>query len=124
MTKKREPKRRPQMTQVDQMTDAEVLIAVARESLKRYGTALPPAGSNALKPRVTVDWTKEIKVCPNCKESKLVLPDFGVVVRRGIERAQSWCIYCRARGAYENKPRTYNTSSGGPSRRRPAHRTP
>lgn len=53
------------------------------------------------------DWTKVINTCPNDGHVGPVLPDFGVKMARGVERAQSWCANCRSKADYYNKPRKY-----------------
>jgi hypothetical protein len=107
------------------MSDQEVLARVAREareSLVKFGTAIPPAPTapTPRKPRGAAaarvnpiggkdpsktDWTKVRKMCPQCGKSKFVEPDFGVRPVRDTFRAQSWCRNCRATTNYHARPR-------------------
>jgi len=50
-------------------------------------------------------WDGVKKKCPHCTKTKLVNPDFGVVIRRGIEGPASWCKACRAATNYRALPR-------------------
>lgn len=95
-----------------QLSDMEVLLQLARESMARYGTALPPLGESAPKRKaaeeskpVKIDWSKEIHTCPKCGFRGAVDPHFGWREVRGIERKQSWCHTCRAKTSYYDKPR-------------------
>lgn len=95
------------------LTDEQVLIQLARESLARYGTAIPPAVSAApTQNRKRLDpskfdpkWRKVFHTCPKCGHSGPVATDFGVRVVRGVERLQSWCAECRNTTSYYNAPR-------------------
>lgn len=46
------------------------------------------------------EWHDTKKKCPKCGFEGRVLPDFGVKTARGVERAQSWCLKCRASTNY------------------------
>ncbi len=98
---------------VSKLTDAQVMLIMARESLSKYGTAFPP-GLTAAKPasetpkpaqQFSPHWKKVEHTCPKCGLHGFVDPDFGVRVARGIERKQSWCFDCRAKTNYYNKER-------------------
>lgn len=108
------------------MTDMEVMLKLARESLERYGTALPPlaemrapkAKKQAAEPAVaSVDFTKIRKLCPHCEKTKYVLPDFGVTNDRGKLRPQGRCRACRSSVNYHTKPRVYDVGPRKSTRR-------
>lgn len=99
---------------VSHLSDAEVMLMLARESLRRFGTAIPPPGA-ALGFDVSQTQTvpvvgqaprkskpvKEISPsethrCPRCKEVKNVLSGFGTRLVKGVIRKQSYCYDCRS----------------------------
>ncbi len=100
--------------QISELTDDEIRILLARESLMRYGTALPPASVAAAaapekqKPSA-VDYEGKTKICPLCEKTKLIIPDFGLKKEsvRGTVYVQSWCRECRAGTNYHNRDRVY-----------------
>jgi transposase-like protein len=54
------------------------------------------------------DWSKVMKTCPRCETTKPVDTGFGVTKERnGGQRAQSWCLECRANTNYHDSPRKY-----------------
>ncbi len=68
-------------------------------------------------------WKTTPKVCPKCGQNKLVVPDFGVIVRRGVENPQGWCKECRSRTNYHVRERLIDRkrregSDLGPAMRR------
>ncbi len=82
--------------EVSKLSNTDLLLMIARESLTRFGTALPPSTLPAPKQAVRIDWTKEIHECPHCGAVGTVAVLFGIRVYRGVERKQSWCKTCRA----------------------------
>jgi transcription elongation factor Elf1 len=61
-----------------------------------------------LKNMKTPDWNKVVHTCPHCGNAGTVAKLFGVSVKRGRERAQSWCFDCRNSTRYDLQPRKYN----------------
>lgn len=69
-----------------------------------------------------VDWTRVKHKCPICRETKFVVPDFGVRVVRGTTMKQSYCRVCRSKMNYHNKPRkakSYNRTATGSRKESP-----
>lgn len=63
--------------------------------------------------------------CPKCRETKNVIPEFGVKLAAGVYRRQSWCLECRSKANYYKKPKVYSTTTGvraPPAGDRPARR--
>lgn len=56
-------------------------------------------------------WSHTWKFCPNCKENKLVIPEFGTRIKRGVEYAQPWCKKCRSETNYRALPRKNRTKN-------------
>jgi len=52
-------------------------------------------------------WKREEKKCPNCGDTKVIDPEFGVRLVRGVERPQPRCRDCRKSTNYHARPRTY-----------------
>jgi hypothetical protein len=55
------------------------------------------------------DWTKAVGHCPQCGHEGPVLQDFGLLLKRGIRRPQSWCKRCRNTTHYHGRPRRNRT---------------
>lgn len=53
------------------------------------------------------DWRTCPRKCPKCGFEGFVIPDFGVRIKNGIEKKQSWCKTCRAGTNYHAQPRKY-----------------
>jgi hypothetical protein len=109
MKKKRKQGDRSVKKDTAKLTDLEVMLKLARESLALYGTALPPGFSGAarkLKPEP--DWTKEHHKCPRCKKEGPIDPLFGTRLVRGVRLRQSYCSECRANLDYRKRPRVYS----------------
>lgn len=94
----------------------DMMLALARQSLERYGSVLPPPlESESDSPKALAaesdetDWKEVQKTCPKCGRVKFVLPDFGVVNKRGVIRPQPWCKSCRATTNYHSVPRKNRT---------------
>lgn len=51
------------------------------------------------------DWNTATGHCPKCGHEGPIAADFGMVLKRGIRRPQSWCKKCRATTHYHSKPR-------------------
>lgn len=56
---------------------------------------------------VSQKWFAVEKKCPHCEKTKKVMPDFGVVVRRGVEAPAGWCKQCRSQTDYRQRDRVY-----------------
>lgn len=120
-------------TNPQNMSDAEIWLQLARESLARYGTALPPlvnAGrlpSPAARVAEEPDTTQKKRrtkrqhrkmvgpnkcICPKCKKVKAFPDDFGFRMQRGKETVQSWCSQCRSETSkdYLRRPHVYKVS--------------
>lgn len=129
------PRRRPLVSkplsreEVEQLSDEQIRIMLARENLIRYGSVTPPAMKAPAALSVVVaqpkekegplpepDWTKVVRTCPQCEKDKKVMPDFGVTSVRGKRQAQSWCKKCRGEKNYHALPRSYNTRNGSKRR--------
>ncbi len=98
--------------QVAKISDMDLMMQIARESLQKYGTAIPP--DNVVSPSVrtpkrkpAVDWKKETHTCPKCGTYGTVADVFGIRSVRGEEKKQSYCAKCRATLNYYNVPRKY-----------------
>lgn len=59
------------------------------------------------KAEIEPRWFSTVKVCPHCDKEKNVGKDFGIVVNRGVQYANSWCSQCRAEtsNSYRTSPR-------------------
>ncbi len=99
----------------EKMTDDQIRLRIARDNLAKYGSTIPPDGapplvviirkSRARRPSrepipSTPDWNTHLKTCPQCKRKGTVASDFGIVVKNGRERPQSWCRECRSETSY------------------------
>ena len=59
-----------------------------------------------------VDWTKVKKTCSRCRQTKPVVPGFGLVTyRSGKQGANGYCKDCRSKtsGEYRRKQRKQNS---------------
>jgi len=65
-------------------------------------------------------WFNTTKVCAHCGKEKNVGKDFGIVVARGVQYANSWCSQCRSEtsNSYRTAPRK-NKSKHNPKPDRP-----
>ena len=88
-------------TELEKLSPTELMAIAERKAVR-------VASERTEKPK---DWSKETHTCPNCGETKPVLPDFGVKVVRGKERKHSWCRRCRATTNYYQAKRKYKTRS-------------
>lgn len=118
---------------VDALSDTELLLLLARESIKRtgnFGAALDLLGGAGIvptaapapaqapqatapvpkEPRRPHDWKKATHTCPKCSHTGPIETDFGTRFVRGVELKQSWCNTCRASTNYNQKKRTYSVS--------------
>jgi transcription elongation factor Elf1 len=89
-------------------TNLEAENRELRAALKRLLDRRPPArseGERQRKPKHDPIWERTPKRCPHCGEEKMVIPNFGIRVQRGIQRSQPWCNKCRATTNYHNMPR-------------------
>lgn len=109
--------------QVESLSDADVMLMVARESLLRYGTPIPPNQPQpvptqpVVRPEMKVKDRKKMadarfkgdKKCPHCGDTKNIMRDFGIRVYRGKLGIQSWCRQCRidTSNQYYNSARKY-----------------
>lgn len=121
--------------------------ASLRENLAKFGTTLGPAATAPAVPLAQKSdpamvparprsvkfevmrlngralesnpkWKDVRKTCPHCGKTKLVVPDFGIVVRRDWEYAMSWCRDCRGKTNYRKQERRYRTKNGKPGEER------
>lgn len=71
------------------------MLRRVRQSLLQFGSFVPP----------TVNWAAVRKECPSCEKLKLVIPESGIRISRGLVRPISWCVKCRSETNYHEKPR-------------------
>lgn len=67
--------------------EEEMLLDIARASLKQFGTIVPP--KEALYAVMEAD-------CPHCGHHGLIATDFGFKKWKGGVKPQSWCKWCRS----------------------------
>lgn len=72
---------------------------------------LPGKAKRRAPRKPSPEWEGVKKKCPHCGKTKLVVPDFGVVIKRGVEQSHSWCKQCRSSTHYYNQPRKYRTAN-------------
>lgn len=58
-------------------------------------------------PELDPKWASMEKTCPNCKQTKNVAKDFGVIEQNGTQYAASWCRQCREEKSKEYKEETH-----------------
>jgi hypothetical protein len=89
------------------IAQAAKLLEAASQLARTEAVHVPGTAAPARRPPPRWDpkWKNERKVCPHCGRSKVVDPDFGVRVVRGVERPQPWCRACRSGTNYHNRPR-------------------
>ncbi len=104
----------------DQNALIEALATAVAQKMAE--NAAQPVGNrtSSRRPRVVRDqgrgpddaeWKGKTKLCPKCGDTKKILPDFGLVTKRGIRSPQGWCRQCRNENHYYDKPRKYQTKS-------------
>lgn len=73
---------------LEEMKDVELILAVARENLRKWGSLIPPRE----------ELYKLAKgECPHCQHVGPLESDFGFrTLESGDVRPQSWCRKCRA----------------------------
>lgn len=94
---------------VAKLSDYDVFMRLARESLARFGTTIPPGFGSMEVPRRAsegkeTDWSKVFHTCPKCGKHSDVESAFGIRPTRAGPKRQSWCRECRATNNYHAKP--------------------
>lgn len=109
-------------TEVDKLTDAQVLILMAREALIKNGLTIeeeplrvPPEIAAAPREKgarhvYSPKWEGQTHKCPHCKKTKDIVTEIGLRLVRGVERKQSYCRACRSSINYHALPRMVKNS--------------
>ncbi len=106
----------------DTMSDEEIRLRIALLARARGAPVATIASTVTRVPKrkkaaaFDPKWFQILKTCPHCGKEKNVGKDFGVVIRRGVEGAASWCKQCRSESSasYYKSPRK-NVSKHNPA---------
>lgn len=86
-------------------TVVESALVVKRSKAKAKVTRVAPAPKKRMKRVIDPKWFELTKRCPNCKKTKNIGTDFGVVIRRDVETPAGWCKQCRSLTNYRARAR-------------------